>query len=103
MIQNTINANSSSFTTPRYVIVSIETMLKLKETVVIDSVKSAKYNLIVPKYTDCPNSSTLRSIGNIIHKKVNPLENGFVRFEIGHVSDLRFLFLLCIQDLSILL
>jgi len=62
MIQNTINANSSSLTTTRYVIVSIETMLKLKETVVIDSVKSAKYNFTVPKYTDCPNSSTLRSL-----------------------------------------
>jgi hypothetical protein len=53
---------SSSITTPRYVIVSIETMLKLKETVVIDSVKSAKYNFTVPNYTDCPNSSTLRSL-----------------------------------------
>ena len=62
MIQNSINANSSSFSTPRNVIVSIETMLKLKETVVIDSVKSAKYNLTVPKYMDYPNSSTLRSV-----------------------------------------
>ena len=62
MIQNTINANSSSLTTTRYVKVSIETMLKLKETVVIDSVKSAKYNLTVPKYMDYPNSSTLRSV-----------------------------------------
>ena len=43
---------------PKYTIASIETLMKLKETVVIDSVKSAKYNLTVPKYIDYPNSSS---------------------------------------------
>lgn len=57
MIQNTTNANSSNFTS-KYTIASIETLLKLKETVVIDSVKSAKYNLAVPKYMDYLNSSS---------------------------------------------
>ena len=57
MIQNTTNANSSNFTS-KYTIASIETLLKLKETVVIDSVKSAKYYLAVPKYMDYPNSSS---------------------------------------------
>jgi hypothetical protein len=70
MIQNTINADFSSLTTPRYVIVSIETMLKLKETVVIDSVKSAKYNLTVPKIHGLSEfQQTQICISNIIHKK----------------------------------
>jgi hypothetical protein len=68
MIQNTISANSSNFTS-KYTIASIETLLKLKETVVIDSVKSAKYNLTLPKYMDYPNSSTLRPVLVLLYIK----------------------------------